>query len=87
MIGPDRGGRSFSPCRSPDDRTCGTDGRCPHERVRPADGPVIDRLIECPGHTGQFDDRTGKAKGAPVCGNRATCPVTVEGGRVLVQAD
>ena len=50
-----------------------------------ADGLVMDHLIECPKHNGQFDYRTGEAKRAPVCINLKTYPVKVEGGRVFIE--
>ena len=45
---------------------------------------MIDGVIECPGHDGRFDYRTGKAFGAPVLVDPAVYPVRVEGGSVLV---
>jgi len=49
------------------------------------DGLVMDYVIECPKHNGQFDYRTGEAKRAPVCANLGTYPVKVEGDRVFVE--
>jgi 3-phenylpropionate/trans-cinnamate dioxygenase ferredoxin subunit len=81
----DHGGRTYAIYRSPDDEYFCTDGLCTHEQVHLSDGLVMDYVIECPKHNGQFDYRTGEAKRAPVCVNLATYPVTVEGGRILVQ--
>ena len=81
----DHGGRTFALYRSPDDEYFCTDGLCTHEQVHLADGLVMDYVIECPKHNGQFDYRNGEAMRAPVCVNLATYPVKVEGGRVLVQ--
>ena len=81
----DHGGRTFALYRSPDDRWYCTDGLCTHEQVHLADGLVMDHLIECPKHNGQFDYRTGQAKGAPVCVNLRTYETRVDGDRVLVR--
>lgn len=83
----DCGDRTFAIYRSPDDAYYCTDGLCTHEQVHLSDGLVIDHVIECPKHNGQFDYRTGEARRAPVCVNLATYPVKVENGRVLVQID
>jgi len=81
----DHGGRTFSIYRSPDDEYFCTDGLCTHEQVHLADGLVMDYVIECPKHNGQFDYRNGKALRAPVCEDLATYPTRLENGRVLVQ--
>jgi 3-phenylpropionate/trans-cinnamate dioxygenase ferredoxin subunit len=81
----DHGGKTYAIYRSPDDAWFCTDGLCSHEQVHLADGLVMDHVIECPKHNGQFDYRTGAAKRAPVCINLATYPARAEGGRVRVQ--
>jgi 3-phenylpropionate/trans-cinnamate dioxygenase ferredoxin subunit len=81
----DHGGRTYAIYRSPDDAYFATDGLCTHEQVHLAGGLVMDHLIECPKHNGQFDYRTGAAVRAPVCVNLRTYPVKVEGGRVFVE--
>ena len=81
----DHCGRTFALYHSPDGEFFCTDGLCSHEQVHLAGGLVIDHLIECPKHNGQFDYRTGEAKRAPACVNLATYPVKVDAGRVLVQ--
>lgn len=85
LIGFEHGGRIFAIYRSPDNEFFCTDGLCTHEQVALAGGLVMDHIIECPKHNGQFDYRTGKALRAPVCENLGTYPVKVEGARVLVQ--
>lgn len=80
----DHGARTFAIYRSPENRFYATDGLCTHEKVHLADGLVMDEIIECPKHNGQFDYRTGKALRAPVCVDLQTYPVKVEGGRVLI---
>lgn len=80
----DHGNRTFAIYRSPESRFYATDGLCTHEKVHLADGLVMDEIIECPKHNGQFDYRTGEALRAPVCVDLKTYPVKVEGGRVLI---
>ena len=63
----DHDGRTFAIYRSPDDEFFCTDGLCTHEAVHLADGLVMDYVIECPKHNGQFDYRTGEAVRSPVC--------------------
>ena len=81
----DHGGKTFAIYHSPEGEWFCTDGLCSHEQIHLADGLVMDYVIECPKHNGQFDYRTGEAKRAPVCINLATYPAKAEGGRVLVQ--
>jgi 3-phenylpropionate/trans-cinnamate dioxygenase ferredoxin component len=80
----DHGGKTFAIYRSPDDEFFATDGLCSHENVHLAGGLVMDYVIECPKHNGQFDYRTGEAKRAPVCINLRTYPVRVEGDQVFI---
>jgi 3-phenylpropionate/trans-cinnamate dioxygenase ferredoxin component len=80
----DHGGRTFAIYRSLDDQYFATDGLCTHEQAHLAEGLVIDDIIECPMHNGQFDYRTGEARRAPACVDLRTYPVKVEGGRVLI---
>ncbi len=81
----DHGGKTYAIYRSPDDEWFATDGLCSHEQVHLAGGLVMDHLIECPKHNGQFDYRTGEAMRAPVCVNLRTYKVKVEGDRVFVE--
>lgn len=81
----DHGGKTFALYHSPDGEFFATDGLCTHEHIHLSDGLVMDYVIECPKHNGQFDYRTGEAMRAPVCVNLKTYPVKVEGGRVLIQ--
>ena len=80
----DHEGRTFAIYRSPDDAYFCTDGYCTHEKVHLADGLVMDHLVECPGHNGQFDYRTGEAKRTPACEALKTYPVKVEGNDVFI---
>lgn len=81
----DHEGKTFAIYRSPDNEYFCTDGLCTHEQVHLEDGLVMDYVIECPKHNGQFDYRTGEALRSPVCVNLGTYPVKVENGRVLVE--
>lgn len=81
----DHEGRTFAIYRSPDDAFFCTDGLCTHEQVHLEDGLVMDHLIECPKHSGQFDYRTGKAMRAPVCDDLRVYPTKVAKGRVLIE--
>ena len=83
----DHDGRTFAIYRSPGDQFFCTDGLCTHENVHLEDGLVMDHIIECPKHNGQFDYRTGKALRAPVCDNLTTYPVKVEGDVVFVDLE
>lgn len=80
----DHGGRTFAIYRSPEDKFYATDGLCTHEDVHLEDGLVMDHIIECPMHNGQFDYRTGEAKRSPVCVNLKTYPVKVEGDDLFI---
>ena len=80
----DLGDRTFAIYRV-GDTAYASDGLCTHEKVHLCDGLVMDHVIECPKHNGQFDYRTGEARRAPVCVNLKTYLVKVEGGRVFIQ--
>lgn len=77
--------RTFAIYRSPDDEYFCTDGLCTHEHVHLEDGLVMDYVIECPKHNGQFDYRTGEALRPPVCVDLNTYPVRVDNGRVWIE--
>ena len=81
----DHGGRTYAVYRDPAGQPFATDGLCSHEQVHLCDGLVMDFLIECPKHNGQFDYRTGEAMRAPVCVALKTFPVKVEGDRVFIE--
>ena len=81
----DHAGSSYAIYRSPDDKFYCTAGRCTHEDVHLADGLVMDHVIECPKHNGQFDYRTGEATRLPACVNLKTYKTRVEAGRVLIE--
>ena len=81
----DHQGRTFAIYRSPEDAFYCTDGMCTHENVHLCDGLVMDFMVECPKHNGQFDYRTGEAKRAPACVNLKTFPVRVQDGQVWIE--
>jgi 3-phenylpropionate/trans-cinnamate dioxygenase ferredoxin subunit len=81
----DHAGQSYAIYHSPDGEFFCTDGHCSHEQVHLAGGLVMDYLIECPKHNGQFDYRTGEAMRLPVCVNIRTYKTKVEGERVFVE--
>ncbi|AQQ20428.1 MULTISPECIES: MocE family 2Fe-2S type ferredoxin [Burkholderia] len=81
----DHAGRTFAIVRSPDDEYFCTDGLCSHEAVHLADGLVMDYVIECPKHSGEFDYRSGEAVRAPACRNLKVYSTRVEDGRVFVE--
>lgn len=80
----DHAGRTYAIYHSPDGEFFCTDGLCTHEEVHLAEGLVMDYVIECPKHNGQFDYRTGAAKRAPVCQHLGTYPARLEAGRVYL---
>ena len=81
----DHSGRTYAIYRSPEDTFHCTDGMCSHEHVHLCDGLVMDHLIECPKHNGQFDYRTGEAMRAPACVNLKVWPVKIVGDRVFIE--
>jgi 3-phenylpropionate/trans-cinnamate dioxygenase ferredoxin subunit len=81
----DHSGRTFAVYRGPQNDYFCTDGLCTHEKVHLGDGLVVDYVIECPKHSGQFDYRTGEAVGLPACVDLSTYPVKAEGGRILIE--
>ncbi len=62
-----------------------TDGLCTHEDQHLAEGLVIDDIIECPLHQGEFHIPTGEARSAPVCIDLNTYPVQVVNGDLYIQ--
>lgn len=83
----DHAGRSYAIYRSPDDDYFCTDGFCTHEAIHLADGLVMDYLVECPKHNGQFDYRSGEAVRLPACKNLNTWQTRVENGQVEILID
>ena len=80
----DNGDHNYAIYRSHRDEFFCTDGLCTHEAVHLENGLVMDYIIECPMHNGQFDYRTGEAKRSPACENLKTYAVKVENGDVFI---
>ncbi|MEM6636329.1 MAG: MocE family 2Fe-2S type ferredoxin [Pseudomonadota bacterium] len=80
----DHQGRTFAVYRGPEDDFYCTDGMCTHEAVHLSDGLVMDYVIECPAHNGQFDYRSGRAQRTPACADLKTYQVRLEGTNVLI---
>ena len=72
--------KTYALFRSPEDEYFCTAGYCTHEDVHLTEGLVTGHIIECPGHNGQFDYRTGEPARSPVCEALKTYPVKVENG-------
>jgi 3-phenylpropionate/trans-cinnamate dioxygenase ferredoxin component len=53
--------RTFAIYSSPEGEFFATDGLCTHERSHPADGVMIENIIECSRHFGQLHYKTGEA--------------------------
>jgi 3-phenylpropionate/trans-cinnamate dioxygenase ferredoxin component len=81
----DHDGRTYAVYRGPDESWYATDGLCSHENVHLAGGFVFDFIVECPKHNGQFDFRTGEAKGPPVCRAIRTYPVKAEADGIYIE--
>jgi 3-phenylpropionate/trans-cinnamate dioxygenase ferredoxin subunit len=81
----DHGGATYAIYHGVDGKFYATAGKCSHEDVHLCDGLVMDFVVECPKHNGQFDYRTGAAKRLPACVDLKTFPVKVEGDRVMIE--
>ena len=62
-----------------------TDGYCTHEQQHLEDGLVMDGIIECPLHMGQFDIETGEALAGPVCINLKTYEIKNDMGKLYIK--
>jgi nitrite reductase (NADH) small subunit len=69
--------------RTATDQVFALDDRCPHKGGPLSEGIVHGGLVTCPLHNWVFDMTTGAAQGADT-GRVATYPVTVAGGRILL---
>lgn len=83
----DYSGRTFAVYRTMTDKFYATDGLCTHANVHLADGFVMDNIIECPKHDGQFDFTTGRATRPPACIDLKIYSVRVEEGHVFIKLD
>ena len=64
-----------------------TDGICTHEEVHLEDGLVMDDLIECPMHNGQFNYKTGKAVRSPACEDLKTYDIKIIDDDIYIDID
>jgi 3-phenylpropionate/trans-cinnamate dioxygenase ferredoxin component len=85
VIGFRHDGLDYAIYHSPDGMFFATAGNCTHEKTLLCDGLVIENVIECPKHNGQFDYRTGRALGAPVIVDLPVYPVKTEAGIVFLE--
>jgi 3-phenylpropionate/trans-cinnamate dioxygenase ferredoxin component len=81
----DHDGKTYAIFRSPEGDFFATDGFCSHERSHLSDGVVIDHIVECSRHFGQFDYRTGEATELPACVNLRTYRVNAREGKVFLE--
>ena len=72
---------------SPDENYFCTDGLCTHEDVHLEDGLVMDDVIECPMHNGQFNYKTGKAVRSPACDDLKTYELKVIEDDIYIDID
>jgi len=63
-----------------------TDDACTHGPGSLADGFLSGDVVECNFHGGQFNVRTGEVVSPPCMVPVRTYPVTLENGRVLIEA-
>ena len=80
----DKDDRSFAVYNS-EGEFYATDGYCTHEQQHLEDGLVMDGIIECPLHMGQFDIETGEALAGPVCINLKTYAIRVDLGNIYIK--
>jgi naphthalene 1,2-dioxygenase system ferredoxin subunit len=63
-----------------------TDDACTHRRARLSDGFLEGRVVQCPLHFGKFDVVTGQPANPPCTIPLATYAVSVDDGRLLLDA-
>ncbi|MDT7763563.1 MAG: 3-phenylpropionate/trans-cinnamate dioxygenase ferredoxin component, partial [Mycobacterium sp.] len=59
---------------------------CSHEEIELSDGELDGEDVECPAHGSRFNVRTGEVSGLPAEDPVATYPVTVEEGKIIIDA-
>ena len=79
--------KTFAIYCSPNEEYFCTDGICTHENVHLEDGLVMDDIIECPMHNGQFNYKTGKAVRSPVCDDLKTYELKVIEDDIYIDID
>lgn len=78
------GGREVAIYHDTDGSFHASDAYCTHERAKLCEGLLMDGVIECPRHGGQFRVSDGKALGPPVIIDVQVFPVKVEDDEVHV---
>lgn len=78
------GDREVAVYRDADGCFHASDAYCTHEREKLCEGLLMDGIIECPRHGGQFRISDGKAMGPPVIVDVEIFPVKVEDDGVHV---
>ena len=66
-------------------RVFATSGECPHYGMSLAEGTLCGKRVICPWHKAVFDVTNGELLEPPALDGLASYPVTVEGGRILVE--
>ena len=79
--------KTFAIYCSPSEEYFCTDGICTHENVHLEDGLVMDDIIECPMHNGQFNYKTGKAVRSPACDDLKTYELKVIEDDIFIDID
>ena len=79
--------KTFAIYCSPNEEFFCTDGICTHENIHLEDGLVMDDIIECPMHNGQFNYKTGKAVRSPACEDLKTYEVKVIDDVIYINID
>jgi 3-phenylpropionate/trans-cinnamate dioxygenase ferredoxin component len=59
---------------------------CSHEEIELSDGELDGEDVECPAHGSRFNVRTGEVSGLPAEDPVATYPVTIEDGKIIIDA-
>ena len=79
--------KTFAIYCSPSEEYFCTDGICTHENVHLEDGLVMDDIVECPMHNGQFNYKTGKAVRSPACDDLKTYEIKVIEDDIYIDID
>ena len=79
--------KTFAIYCSPSEEYFCTDGICTHENVHLEDGLVMDDIIECPMHNGQFNYKTGKAVRSPACDDLKTYDLKIIEDDIYIDID
>ncbi|MGQ9718656.1 MAG: non-heme iron oxygenase ferredoxin subunit [Nitrososphaerales archaeon] len=70
-----------------DDGFYAVSNRCTHLNFPLSEGRIEDSVIECPGHRGKFDAKTGKVLSSPPKISLRTHRLKIEGEDIYLQLD